>query len=152
MRSAAGASGRDEIVHAAGKVSEKDIELHKAHGILLVHQAGRGVTGILEEHREEIPVGERTIYSYIGNGYLSAKSLDMRRMVRYKKRKKQREVKVSPVKKVNHHYKDFQKELEDNPGIRVAEMDTVEGVKGGKVLHIQKAEYSKAAHQGCQTQ
>ena len=96
---------------------------------------GQPLSHILEEHREEIPVGERTIYSYIGNGYLSAKSLDMRRMVRYKKRKKQREVKVSPVKKVNHHYKDFQKELEDNPGIRVAEMDTVEGVKGGKVLH-----------------
>ena len=65
---------------------------------------------------------------------LSIKSLDMRRMVRYKKRKKREGVKVSPVKKMNHHYKDFLKELEENPGIRVVEMDTVEGTKGGKVL------------------
>ena len=95
---------------------------------------GQPLSHILEEHREEIPVGERTLYSYIGKGYLSIKSLDMRRMVRYKKRKKREGVKVSPVKKINHHYKDFLKELEENPGIRVVEMDTVEGTKGGKVL------------------
>ena len=95
---------------------------------------GQPLTHILKEHGEEIPVGERTLYNYIGKGYLSAKSLDMRRMVRYKKRKKAREAKVSPVKKINHHYKDFLEELEENPGIRLVEMDTVIGTVGGKVL------------------
>ena len=79
-------------------------------------------------------MGERTIYHYIGKGYLSAKSLDMRRMVRYKKRKKSQEAKVSPLKKINHHYKDYLEELEENPGIRIVEMDTVSGTVGGKVL------------------
>jgi len=58
----------------------------------------------------------------------------MRRTVRYKKRRREQEAKVSPLKKINHHYKDFLKELEENPGIRVVEMDTVIGTKGGKVL------------------
>ena len=81
-----------------------------------------------------IPVSERTLYSYIDKGYLTVRNIDMRRTVRYKKRRREQEVKVSPLKKINHHYKDFLKELEENPGIRVVEMDTVIGTKGGKVL------------------
>lgn len=95
---------------------------------------GQPISHILEEHRDEIPVSGRTLYSYISKCYLSVRNIDMRRTVRYKKRKHEQEVKVSPVKKINHHYKDFLRELEENPGIRVAEMDTVIGTKGGKVL------------------
>ena len=58
----------------------------------------------------------------------------MRRMVRYKKRKRREEGKVSPIKKINHQYREYLKEMEENPGIRVVEMDTVIGTKGGKVL------------------
>ena len=95
---------------------------------------GQPISHILAEHAEEIPCSERTLYSYIDKGYLSVKNIDMRRTVRYKKRKQKQEPKVSPMKKINHHYRDFQKELEENPGIRVVEMDTVIGSKGGKVL------------------
>ena len=58
----------------------------------------------------------------------------MRRMVRYKKRKRREEEKVSPIKKINHQYREYLKEMEENPGIRVVEMDTVIGTKDGKVL------------------
>ncbi len=95
---------------------------------------GQPVTHILEEHREEIPVTERTLYNYIDKGYLTIRNIDMRRTVRYKKRKHQEEVKVSPIKKINHQYREYLKEMEENPGIRVVEMDTVIGTKGGKVL------------------
>ena len=95
---------------------------------------GQPIRHIFEEHGGEIPVSERTLYSYIDKGYLTVRNIDMRRTVRYKKRKHVWEAKVSPVKKINHHYKDFLKELEEDPGIRVAEMDTVIGTKGGKVL------------------
>ena len=95
---------------------------------------GQPVSHIFEEHKAEIPVSERTLYGYVDKGYLTVRNIDMRRTVRYKKRRHKQEATVSPVKKINHHYKDFLKELEENPGIRVVEMDTVIGTKGGKVL------------------
>ena len=95
---------------------------------------GQPISHILKDHSEEIPCSVRTLYEYIDKGYLSVRNLDLRRKVRYKKRKHKEEAKPSPVKKINHHYKDFLRELEENPGIRVVEMDTVIGTKGGKVL------------------
>ena len=97
-------------------------------------QKGQPLSHILREHSEEIPCSSRTLYDYIDKGYLSARNLDLRRKVRYKKRKRKEEAKPSPIKKINHHYKDFLRELEENPGIRVVEMDTVIGTKGGKIL------------------
>ena len=96
---------------------------------------GQPLSHILRDHSEEIPCTARTLYNYIDKGYLSARNLDLRRKVRYKKRKHDKECKPSPVKKINHHYKDFLKEMEENPGMRVVEMDTVIGTKGGKILH-----------------
>lgn len=95
---------------------------------------GQPISHIFAEHGHEIPCSERTLYNYIEQGYLSVGNLDLRRRVRYKKRRRKQEVKPSPRKKINHHYKDFLRELEENPGIRVVEMDTVIGTKGGKVL------------------
>lgn len=95
---------------------------------------GQPIAHIMAAHSEEIPCSERTLYTYIGKGYLTARNIDMRRTVRFKKRETQKEeVKVSPVKKLGHQYKDFLRLMEENPKQRVVEMDTVEGIKGGKV-------------------
>lgn len=95
---------------------------------------GQPIAHIMSAHGEEIPCSERTLYTYIGKGYLTARNIDMRRTVRFKKRESQREeVKVSPIKKNGHQYKDFLQLIEENPKQRVVEMDTVEGTKGGKV-------------------
>ena len=120
--------------------SRRGIDLTKEELIALdelvspLIRRGQPLSHILKEHAEEIPVSGRTLYGYITKGYLSIGSLDMRRVVRYKKRKRKEPVRVSPVKKIHHHYKDFLKVLEEDPGIRVAEMDTVIGRMGGKVL------------------
>lgn len=96
---------------------------------------GQPIAHILAAHAEEIPCKGRTLYTYLSNGYLTAKSIDMRRSVRYKKRQRKEEVRTSPRKKVGHQYKDFLEWLEADPTQRVVEMDTVEGIKGGKILH-----------------
>lgn len=96
---------------------------------------GKPITHIMQHHGDEIPCSIRTLYNYVENGYLSAKTMDLRRAVRYKKRKAKKTLKTSPRKKVKHHYKDFKKLLELYPDTEVVEMDTVEGVKGGKLLH-----------------
>ena len=95
---------------------------------------GQPISHIFAEHAQEIPCSERTLYNYIEKQYLNVRNLDLRRKVRYRKRKRKEETKTSPTKKINHHYRDFLLELEGNPGIRVVEMDTVIGSRGGKVL------------------
>lgn len=95
---------------------------------------GQPISHIFAEHAQEIPCSERTLYNYIEKQYLNVRNLDLRRKVRYRKRKRKEETKTSPTKKINHHYRDFLLELEENPGIRVVEMDTVIGSRGGKVL------------------
>lgn len=98
-------------------------------------QKGQPITHILANHAEDIPCSERTLYRYIDMGILTARNLDMHRTVRYRKRKHYtKQPKVSYRKKKGHHYPDYLEYLKQNPGIRVVQMDTVEGVKGGKLL------------------
>ncbi|MCR4992335.1 MAG: helix-turn-helix domain-containing protein [Lachnospiraceae bacterium] len=96
---------------------------------------GQPLAHILENHRDEITVSERTLYRYINTGILTARNIDMHRTVRYRKRKHYTDQpKISYKKKEGHHYTDYQEYMERNPGTRVVQMDTVEGVKGGKLL------------------
>lgn len=96
---------------------------------------GQPLVHIMKEHGDEIPCSIRTLYNYIGSGYLTARNIDMKRSVRYRKRKQHKEQpKVSSKKKEGHHYSDYLKLMEENPELRVVQMDTVEGEKGGKLL------------------
>ena len=68
---------------------------------------GQPLAHILAHHAEEIPCGERTLYKYISAGYLTARNLDMRRTVRYRKRVRNVPTpKISYRKKEGHHYSD----------------------------------------------
>lgn len=96
---------------------------------------GQPLVHIMQEHGEEIPCSIRTLYNYIDAGYLTARNLDMKRTVRYRKRKHWTEQpKISNKKKEGHHYSDYLKLMEENPKQRIVQMDTVEGEKGGKLL------------------
>lgn len=96
---------------------------------------GQPLVHIYREHAEEIPCSLRTLYGYINHGYLTTRNIDMRRAVRYKKRRKYTEQpKVSYRKKNGHHYRDYLAVIKEAPKKRVVQMDTVEGVKGGKLL------------------
>lgn len=121
--------------------SRQGIDLTKAELIALdelvtpLIRKGQPISHILASHGHEIPCCERTLYNYINDGYLTVRNLDMRRTVRYKKRRRIKNPRVSPQKKIGHMYVDFQERLKEDPQLRVVEMDTVEGTKGGKVLH-----------------
>ena len=85
----------------------------------------------MTELREEIKVSERSIYNYIDAGALTISNLDLRRKVKYRKRRK----KPSEIKcnKFNYRqgrtYEDFLKYMEEHPGTPVVEMDTVRGLR-----------------------
>lgn len=92
---------------------------------------GQPLSHICNTHREELRVSERSIYNYIERGGLSICNLDLRRKVKYRKRrKKQNEIKYN---KFNYRrgrtYEDYQKYMEEHPDTPVVEMDTVRGLR-----------------------
>ena len=94
---------------------------------------GQPISHIYNVARDKLPCSKTTLYRYVNSGILSLKNIDLRRVVRYKPRKK----KISP--KTNHSrqnrtYTDFLQFTSDNPTLHIWEMDIVEGRKGGKVL------------------
>lgn len=100
---------------------------------------GHSFAMIIRNHKHEFPVGKRSLYNYVENGYLDIINLDLPRKVRYRKRK-HNETKVTKDTKirVNRTYscfKDYVRQYNDNNfNINIVEMDTVEGVKGESVL------------------
>ena len=96
---------------------------------------GQSVKLIYANHKDEIPCKIRSLYNYIDAGLLSIKNIDLPRRVKYKvKNKDKKKTKKDYSNRIGRTYYDFQKILEENPNINVVEMDTVEGIKGGKVL------------------
>lgn len=95
---------------------------------------GQPIAHIYVKHASEIPCGIRTIYNYIDNNVLGVKNLDLLRKVKYKLRKQAKKSHKDPSLREGRKYTDFTAYLEKFPDTQVVEMDTVEGVKGGKVL------------------
>ena len=101
---------------------------------------GHSFSMIIKNHKDEFPVGKRTLYNYVENGYLDIINLDLPRKVRYKKRKhnNSNEPKKDTKIRINRTYEDFKdwvKNYNDNNfNINIVEMDTVEGIKGESLL------------------
>lgn len=88
-------------------------------------------------------VSESTIYRLVDAQVLTARNIDLPRKVKFRKRKQNIHVKVDKACRIGRKYGDFAKYMEENPDTPVIELDSVEGVKGGKVLltiHFVKAE------------
>lgn len=100
---------------------------------------GHSFSMIIRNHKNEFPVGERTLYNYVENGYLDIINLDLPRKVRYKKRRYNNNIPKKDTKiRINRtfeNFKDYIKNYNDNNfNINIVEMDTVEGIKGESLL------------------
>lgn len=101
---------------------------------------GHSFAMIIRNHKDEFPVGKRTLYNYVEKGYLDIINLDLPRKVRYKKRKRnntdipKKDTKIR-INRTYEHFKDYVKNYNDNNfNINIVEMDTVEGAKGESLL------------------
>ena len=93
---------------------------------------GQSISHICKTH--DIPYSKTTLYRYLSNNCFSVGPIDLPRKVRMKKRK-QRNIEPKDNKaRTNRTYEDFQKYIELHPELPIVEMDTVEGIKGGRVL------------------
>jgi len=96
---------------------------------------GQSIHHIWVSNKNKMIRSKRSIYRYVDGSLFSARNIDLPRVVRMKPRKtKPVECKIDKKCYINRTYDDFMKYVSENPGIQVIEMDTVEGVKGGKVL------------------
>lgn len=98
---------------------------------------------ICTTNRDRITISERTIYRLVGSTYISAKSIDLPRKVRYRQRKKPKILKVDKACRISRDYSCFQQYMAEHPDTSLVEIDSVEGIKGGKCLltiHFVKSE------------
>ena len=98
-------------------------------------KGGQSVHHVLANNPDLFSVNEKTVYRYIAGGLLSAKNGDMPRVCSLKPRaRKPVEHKVDTKCRVGRSYADYLSFTAANPDARVAEMDSVIGRVGGKVL------------------
>ena len=95
---------------------------------------GQPINHIFASHKDEISISKRSLYRYVRNGDIGIELMDLRRAVRYRPRKRVKGPKADPARKIGHTYDCLLEFIEKNPDVRVTEMDTVEGRKGGKLF------------------
>ena len=96
---------------------------------------GQALPTICERYRDELPVTDRTIYSYIDAGLLDARNIDLRRKLRRPERKKSGPVlRVDRKCHMGRTYEDYQTYMAKNPDALVSQMDSVVIHKGGQVI------------------
>ena len=105
------------------------------HIISPLLKKGQSLLHILIHTYDSFSICEKTEYIYADNGLLEAKNIDMPRKVRFRPRKKKSNVlKVDKACRIGRTFEDFRKYRKENPSVPVAELDSVEGIKGGAVL------------------
>lgn len=96
---------------------------------------GQSLHHICLNHKAELMVSERTLYTYMDAGIFSARNIDMPRKVRMRPRRKRPDtIKVDPKCRQGRTLEDYKRYLAEHPDTPVVQLDSVEGVKGGAVL------------------
>ena len=78
---------------------------------------------------------EKEIYNLINRDILKVRNIDLPRKICYRNKPKNKTYYKIDKECLNHRkYDDFKKFIIKNPDINIVQMDSVEGIKGGKVL------------------
>lgn len=135
------------------KESREGIDLSKDQFKYINHVVSNGIikgqpiAHILYSNND-LDVSIRSIYNYVENGYLDVKNIDLRRKVVYKPRyKKKVGSKLLKKNKIGRTYEDYLIYISENTDASVVQMDTVEGIKSGKLLltlHFVKYQFQLA--------
>ncbi len=113
-------------------------EIDKINSIIvpLIKEQGQSVNQVYINHPDMLYFSKTQFYRLVDLGYFDLKNIDLRRKVKYKLQKDEtpRRTREEAKVRLNRTYKDFEKFIESNKDIDIIEMDTVEGIKGGKVM------------------
>jgi transposase, IS30 family len=83
---------------------------------------------------DKLLCSERTIYNLINQSALTVRNIDLPRKVRFRPRKPNKPFKVDKNCRLGRTYQDFQNYIQEYPDTAIVQIDSVEGVKGGKVF------------------
>lgn len=136
IHSAAQAGYRELLVETrrGANITEEEVLKFDATLYELTSQ-GQSIHAVMAGHADRFTVNEKTVYRYVNGGLLHTKRHDLPRACMLKPRRaKPVEHKVDAKCRIGRAYADYLRFIAQNPGLPVTEMDTVEGVKGGKVL------------------
>ena len=116
-------------------VNLTETEINNLNSILkpLIVKNGQSIHHAFINNKNKIMCSEKQIYNLIDKGILDIKNIDLPRKVRRKKINKKSSYKIDKQCRVNRTYEDFLHHIKTTK-LPVVEMDTVEGIKGGKVL------------------
>jgi IS30 family transposase len=95
---------------------------------------GQSIHHICMTNPDAIMLSEKTVYNYVDYNIFTARNIDLPRKVRYRPRKKQIYFKVDKTCRIGRTYDDYLKFMKVNLDTPVVQIDSVEGIKGGKVL------------------
>jgi IS30 family transposase len=117
-------------------ISVNEDEILRLDGIISpLIRNGQSIHHICSNNRDVIMCSDKTLYNYVDYNLFSARNLDLPRKVKYRPRKKATgHFKVDRSCRIGRTFEDFQLFLKEHPDTPIVEMDSVEGVKGGKVL------------------
>jgi len=115
-------------------LSEEDFSLIDEKVVPRIN-AGQSVHVIHSTCAGELPVSERTIYSYLQQGLLGTDRIALRRTVQRKRRRKSGPtLKVDRRCHVGRCYDNYLAYMQEHPEKNVQQMDSVIGSKGGKCI------------------
>lgn len=101
----------------------------------LLKDQGQSIHQAVINNKNTIMCSEKEIYNLIDSGVLNVRNIDLPRKVKFRNRSKKRTYyKIDKHCLEGRRYEDFQKYIKEHLDTPVVEMDTVEGVKGGKCL------------------
>ena len=125
---------REVLVSCREGINQTPESIQRMNDVLtpLIKQ-GQSIAHIYATHTNDLKCSRRTLYTYIDAGVFDVRNIDLRRKVKYKKRKKATETgsKDRSYRK-GHNYDDFRKRIEKEPNASIVEMDCVEGSKSSR--------------------
>jgi len=124
-------------------ILEEDILNIEKIIVPLIKNQNQPISHIFESNKDILFMSKPTFYRYVNDGVISLTNIDLPKKVSYKPRKKEQIInqKKSKLYKKNRTYDDYLKYIANHPNASIVEMDTVEGIKGGKcflTLYVKK--------------
>ena len=113
-------------------------EIYEINNIItpLIRDKHQSINHVFINHPDLLYFSKPTFYSYINSNLFSFRNIDLARKISYKPRKddEKRRTRTESIIRIGRTYKDFLDYLTLHPYASIVEMDTVEGIKGGKVF------------------
>ena len=128
---------KDTITDTRLGINFTEDEINNLNEILvpLIKEQHQSIHHACINNKNKIMCSEKEIYNLIDMGVLKVRNLDLPRKVRYRNIPKRKTYyKIDKQCLNGRKYEDYQIFIEQNPDINIVEMDSVEGIKGGKVL------------------